>query len=609
MIRSTAPLAELVAAELDAQVAAGNVTASTVNGQVTDLEVALSNLYADRLRRLIESGTTRVLRAFDAVGNNEVDVADFAATSAPIFDGLGSAAKELTSAYYAARGLTGVADRAPVAAPDAAHPFIRLWSGLKQGEPFDQALAAARNRARTLVVDQVMRGQHAINRAAQASPDVVGWRRVPQGATCSYCILVSTQRYRSADTARAPGHRQHGIVTCDCRIEPIIGTSDPGRVINSDLLAQWKAAQRAPGGPPAYFDVTPDGAAAPGARPPAPAELAAQAAARAQQITGRQQAAAAGRAEARTAAELEQIAAARAAARVRGPAPAEVLARWDVTELQYLNARAVVDQVRADIRAVAAKEATELGRWLQDNDLYAINRPERLQQRTDIVSGARRSVRTQSGYDFLEQLTDAELARVRKRMQDTDLFAPDLLAEQVRRKTNTDMGDDEAMQWLVERWLQEDGLRSLASGRIPRYAEVNNLIPADYALEGYDLTKLFGVEIEDAAGHVASVQATTGASYARRILGKPSAGPPPWEMDAGDYLRELEAVEQVLDTTQLAEGIDPGQAYEQAAARIRELAPPDLDPTGTVNPVELYEAILATADTAGLRGGRVPGDG
>lgn len=277
-----------------------------------------------------------------------------------------------------------------------------------------------------------------------------------------------------------------------------------------------------------------------------------------------------------------------------------LLERWGVNEEQLLQARTVSRQVRADIREVAKAEADNLGNWLLDNDLNQLSRPERLKRKTEIVSGRSRFVREQSGYDFLETLDGPELARVRRRMADTNLHTPDLIGEQVRRKTNLDLTDDEAMNWVVDRWLHEDGLRSLASGRIPKYADPDNLIPGEYALDGYDITKLFGVDADDAAGHVAAVQAQAAEQYAARTLGTPRVGQAPWEMDFGDWLRELEQVEDILGSTQVQAGIDPGPAYAYARARIRELAPVDIDEGGAMNPAELFESIRSVAITAGL---------
>lgn len=309
------------------------------------------------------------------------------------------------------------------------------------------------------------------------------------------------------------------------------------------------------------------------------------------------------KAAAAEAARLERLAAARQRAKAagfRGEVDPDVLQRWQITEEQFLNARAIVGDVKADIRGAAKAQADELGDWLFNNELNSLSRPERLVRRTDMISGQTRFARTQSGYDWMEQLDSAELARVRTRMVDSDLFTPDVLADLVRSKTGQDFTDDEAIGWVLDRWLQEDGLRSVASGRLPKYADPGSLMPAEQGLEGYRLDQLFGVEVDDAAGHVATVQAETAAREAASILGSPTTGPAPWQMEFSEYLRDLEQVEDILGRTQLAPGIDPGEAFAYARARIGELAPPGIDPDGNLNPVELFERLRITAQSAGL---------
>jgi hypothetical protein len=279
----------------------------------------------------------------------------------------------------------------------------------------------------------------------------------------------------------------------------------------------------------------------------------------------------------------------------RGRVEQETLDRYGVSETQWRNARGQLPAVKADIRTAAGREADELAAWLDDNSMAELTRPTRLRQTTDVVSGGRRSVRTESGYDWMEGLTDAEARQVRRRFTDSGLFTPDVVADQVRRVTNLDMTDDEAMDWLTERWLHADGLRSLASGRIPRYANAENLVPGEYSLDGYDVARLFG-DTEDAIGHLAQVQSEAAAEFAARALGSPRLGPAPWSMDAGDYLRELEEIEDVLRSPPVQ---GRSAAVDQARSRLRELAPPDIDTDGSLEPMALFEQIRIVAQQAG----------
>lgn len=274
----------------------------------------------------------------------------------------------------------------------------------------------------------------------------------------------------------------------------------------------------------------------------------------------------------------------------RQPDPA-LLDRYGVNADQYRNAKGMVKSIKADMRAAAQREAEEIARFIDGNDLAQMSRPTRLRQSTDLISGQRRFIRSESGYDFLETLDDAAERQVRRRFVSSDLYPPDLVADQVRRVTGQDFTDSQAIDWLTDLWLREDGLRSIGSGRIPAYADADALLPGDYEFP-YQVTELFGKNIDEAAGHIAQRQADIAAEFAERSLGRPTRGPAPWEMDAGTYLRELEDLTTIVATT--ADDL----AREAARSRLLELAPPDID-DGALNPVELLESIRIIAQQAG----------
>lgn len=437
---------------------------------------------------------------------------------------------------------------------------------------------------------------------ADANPTVIiGYKRVAEAGACKFCLMLESRGavYLSRESAgsvvgrngRPRGGRPLGRAFhdhCRCRIEELWGQPDGRQVSQAGAPPPPPSVEAAGTGLSAPVPVEPDTGSG--------FAIIEQARARADRLrrkanVDRIRAEAARERAARLAGERE-------AAGAAGKVDPELLARYGVTEAQYLNARALTKQIKADIRAVAKQEADEANRWLFNNELDQITRPTRLQQGTN-VAGARVFRRTESGYDWLEQLDEQELRQVRRRMTDSDLHTPDVLADRIRRKTETDMGDDEAHLWLMERWLHEDALKSLASGRLPKYVDPASIIPGDYALDGYDLARLFGVDDADAIGHVAQVQAGQATQYAQRTLGRPSAGPAPWELDTVDYVAELEEVEDILARTQVAPGIDPGDDYRWAQARIRELVPQDLDTAGATSAEELHEAIRVTAQLAG----------
>lgn len=498
--------------------------------------------------------------------------------------------------YLAASALAGGLALDPVA---AVLDLTQLATSLRVTGPvaFKTNIATSRSRDAALQAMTVrlagaaqrlaLAGEReTVARNIEASDVIIGYERVTAGGACEFCQMLAGRGavYKTAATAgtvvgrrgKPRGNQRIGRSFhdhCRCTVRPIYADSttgtraaDPAPVSDEERLAAEAAARREAGRAEA---------AAGNARRRARIEEL-----RAEHHAG-----------------LDRLAEQRDDA-TSGRVDPDVLDRWGVTEEQFRNARVAVAEIKRDIRSVARAEADDLEGWLFDNDLAEINRPSALRQRTNMLTGARESVRDDAGWDWLEQLDDAEVRRVRERMVDGSPWSPDLIAEQVRRKTNLDLSDDEAMDWLVERWLHADGLKSLASGRIPKYANTENLIPAEYAEQGYSLDLLFGAADDDAAGHVAQVLADEGERVAGRILGDPRLGPAPWDMDAGDYAAELEYVEQVLASAETELGVLATEEYTWARQRVRELVPEDLDVDGAVNEYELHERIRLLAVTA-----------
>lgn len=213
-------------------------------------DVALSERYLAQIDRLRRVGGAALVREWNRLGSyNEDDLEAFIAAATPILSALQTTAAAFTTGFVSAL----IGQRPPsldvTIDQDLRHPFIGVWKALKNGQSFEDARAVGRERSLSLASERVMRTQA---EAAKQAKGVVGWRRVPRGSTCSYCILVSTQRYRSAESATRVGHRNKGRLTCDCSVIPIIGDRDPGRVINKPMLKAWKEAQGE--NPPAYFD-------------------------------------------------------------------------------------------------------------------------------------------------------------------------------------------------------------------------------------------------------------------------------------------------------------------------------------------------------------------
>jgi hypothetical protein len=111
-------------------------------------------------------------------------------------------------------------------------PYVQVWTELSRGKPLDTAVAAGERRAQSIAAtDLQLAKTHAAQEVLSRDHRVVGYRRVLTGATsCGLCVVASTVRYHKRDLLPIhPG--------CDCAIAPIIGSEDPGRMINSAILS------------------------------------------------------------------------------------------------------------------------------------------------------------------------------------------------------------------------------------------------------------------------------------------------------------------------------------------------------------------------------------
>lgn len=166
----------------------------------------------------------------------EEQVAEFERLAAPVLAAGQQRAVDLTVAYLSrVLGEPLAVDRDVVlarAAIDIREPFIAFARSLNSGNRFEDAVVAGGHRAEGVGESGVHWASRATAEAADGHPRIVGWRRTLTAKSCSWCHTVATQRYRSAESA------SFGHLRCDCSVEPIFGDSDPGRVINSELVQQ-----------------------------------------------------------------------------------------------------------------------------------------------------------------------------------------------------------------------------------------------------------------------------------------------------------------------------------------------------------------------------------
>lgn len=192
-----------------------------------------------------------VLEAFRRPGSwDRADAEAFTSFVVPVVRGAQQQMAALTDRYIADTvGADPVGVRLPedLRGVDAAvvyeRPYIQLWSELKNGKEFEQALEAAERRLESLAAtDLQLAKTHASASAVGGHGErIVGYRRVPEGAySCALCLIASTQRYRRGDLM--PIHP-----ACDCSVAPILGGADPGHVIDPGLLERVHDAVAAAG--------------------------------------------------------------------------------------------------------------------------------------------------------------------------------------------------------------------------------------------------------------------------------------------------------------------------------------------------------------------------
>jgi len=120
-------------------------------------------------------------------------------------------------------------------------PIVAMRTALSQDKPLVDALVTGGDRAAQIgATDPMLSARAASSAAMKADPHIVGYRRVPDGDACKFCVLVSTQRYHDDDLMAIH-------VNCGCTVAPIIGHHDPGRVLDRGLVDQLMTADPALG--------------------------------------------------------------------------------------------------------------------------------------------------------------------------------------------------------------------------------------------------------------------------------------------------------------------------------------------------------------------------
>lgn len=216
------------------------------------MSAAVITAYSTVYNRLRLLAGAQIGQLWDQIGGlDDAALERFVARAVPMMQGAETAAARLTTGYLTAlrraelgsapsvsldlRGIIGANLRNGVSPAEVfARPTITARTAISQGKDFLEAVGLARQRATELAETNIILTQRATTVAmGHTDKRVVGYRRVLTGSSCTLCATASTQRYHRGQLHPIHSH-------CDCGVAEIYGHSDPGHVINSNLLAQLK---------------------------------------------------------------------------------------------------------------------------------------------------------------------------------------------------------------------------------------------------------------------------------------------------------------------------------------------------------------------------------
>lgn len=183
--------------------------------------------------RLREIVIRAVQNAWTELGSyNSPDVARFLAVVVPLIVAAQRYSVSLSDAYVArvlGRRPLGL-DPVPVIAalrgdttPQSVYrrPFIETWTALKDGKPYEDAVAAGEARAKAAAaVDIQMTHRATLATIQDADPVIRAWSRKADAGACEFCRLVD-----GATVLRADAMPLHNF--CGCSLEPRMEPTEP----------------------------------------------------------------------------------------------------------------------------------------------------------------------------------------------------------------------------------------------------------------------------------------------------------------------------------------------------------------------------------------------
>jgi hypothetical protein len=177
----------------------------------------------------------------------DADIDRFVNLAVPVVAAGQRQVASLTDAYLASLETTITGRRVrPVGVPASAVTNLRgvptdevyrragvtTWLALSEGADLATAAARGLDRAQSLAATDVQMAKTAASKfVLDTKTTVTGYRRTLSGGdSCGLCLIASQQRYRRDDLMPIhPG--------CNCGVEPIYGTRDPGPTVDDDQLA------------------------------------------------------------------------------------------------------------------------------------------------------------------------------------------------------------------------------------------------------------------------------------------------------------------------------------------------------------------------------------
>ncbi|WP_405911358.1 hypothetical protein OG529_04370 [Streptomyces longwoodensis] len=210
------------------------------------LQAALGERYDALSTSLRDRVVTFVLSAFDSLGSyRDAEAAEFLDRVLPAVLAAQQQMGQITDAYLSALladMLGGSAAPVGVQLPEALRgvdpaevyrrPFVTAYTALSQGKSYAEAVAEGRTRLVSITeTDMQLARTHAARQSMQRGGARFFRRELRSGKSCALCVIASTQRYRVENLMPIhPG--------CHCKPVPLVGSKDPGQIIDEALLRE-----------------------------------------------------------------------------------------------------------------------------------------------------------------------------------------------------------------------------------------------------------------------------------------------------------------------------------------------------------------------------------